>query len=180
MNLGTLLRKRRKEKGFTLKTVSKQAGISEGFLSQIENDVSSPSVDTLINICNAIGVDAGELISQAEKQNKIMVVHKSEWEEAELPSSGFVTCRFMPPENRDIIDSSILTLKPGTTLPARKNIRNSQEVISVLKGSVKLHYNGEDFLLNEGDCAHFRTLPDKQQITNQTRELSVVFWVGTL
>ena len=48
----------------TLKNVAEKASISEGFLSQVENDVNSPSVETLIRICNAIGINAGDLISQ--------------------------------------------------------------------------------------------------------------------
>ncbi len=59
MNLGALLRQKRKERKLTLKVVAEKAGISEGFLSQIENDVNSPSVDTLVNICSAIGMEAG-------------------------------------------------------------------------------------------------------------------------
>ena len=68
MNIGTLIRRCRKERKLTLKTVAEKASISEGFLSQVENDVNSPSVDTLIRICNAIGVNAGDLISQVSKQ----------------------------------------------------------------------------------------------------------------
>lgn len=180
MNLGPELRKRRKEKGLTLKTVAEKAGISEGFLSQVENDVNSPSVETLIRICNAIGADAGDVIRQAEKQDRIVVVRKAEWEDAELPPSGFSTRRFMAPENRKVIDSSILALEPGTTLPARKNIRNSQEVLTVLKGSVELRYGDEIILLFEGDSVHYWALPDKEQITNRSKGLSVVLWVGTL
>ena len=42
MNIGTLLRKYRKEQKLTLKVVAEKASISEGFLSQVENDVNSP------------------------------------------------------------------------------------------------------------------------------------------
>ena len=78
MNIGTLLRSRRKERKLTLKNVAEKASISEGFLSQVENDVNSPSVGTLIRICNAIGVDAGDLISRASKQTKVEVIRRSE------------------------------------------------------------------------------------------------------
>lgn len=41
MNLGTLIRKYRKERKLTLKNVAEKVSISEGFLSQVENDVNS-------------------------------------------------------------------------------------------------------------------------------------------
>ena len=54
MNIGPLIRRFRKERKLTLKIVAEKAAISEGFLSQVENDVNSPSVDTLFRICNAL------------------------------------------------------------------------------------------------------------------------------
>ena len=63
MNLGALIRRHRKERKLTLKSVAEKARISEGFLSQVENSVSSPSVDTLFGICHALGVNAGDLLN---------------------------------------------------------------------------------------------------------------------
>ena len=79
MNLGLLIRRYRKERKFTLKTVAKKAGISEGFLSQVENNVNAPSVESLVKICNSIGVNAGDLINQAKNQERLVVIRKSEW-----------------------------------------------------------------------------------------------------
>lgn len=98
MNLGTLIRKCRRERKLTLKVVAERASVSEGFLSQVENDVNSPSVDTLMRICNAIGVNAGDLISQVSKQEKIVLIRKSEWDEMDLSHTGFVTRRFYSPD----------------------------------------------------------------------------------
>ena len=180
MNIGTLLRRYRKERKLTLKTVSEKASISEGFLSQVENDVNSPSVDTLIRICQAIGVNAGDLISQASKQEKIVLIRKSDWDDIDLSHTGFVTRRFFPPEYRNVIDSAILVLKPGKSIPARKNLKNGQEVLCVLKGSIELAHTGEVFILTEGDSVHFLSNPESQRITNTNTTTSFILWVGTL
>ncbi|MDP3478750.1 MAG: helix-turn-helix domain-containing protein [Desulfoprunum sp.] len=180
MNIGTLLRKYRKERKLTLKAVAEKATISEGFLSQVENDVNSPSVDTLMRICNAIGVNAGELISQVSKQEKIILIKKSEWDEIELSHTGFVTRRFFPPENRTVIDSSVLVIEPRKSIPVRKNIKNAQEVLCVLKGSIELMLSDETILMGEGDSVHFWSNPESQKITNNSTTTSFVLWVGTL
>jgi len=180
MNIGALIRKCRKEQRLTLKAVAEKASISEGFLSQVENAVNSPSVDTLIRICNALGVDAGDLISQVSKQEKSILIRKSEWDDIELSHTGFVTRRFFPPESRSVIDSSILVIEPNKSIPVRKNIKNGQEVLCVLKGSVELSLGEETFSLVEGDSVHFLSNPDKQKITNISTATSFVLWVGTL
>lgn len=180
MNLGAILRKERKKRDLTLKVVAEQAGISQGFLSQIENDVNSPSVDTLVKICSAIGVEAGHVIKQAGKQERLSVIRKSDWQDVEFPPSGFVTRRFFSPENRRIIDSSILAIEPGGHIPVRKDIKNGQEALCVLKGSVLLVHESDSVALNAGDSVHFYSFPENQKITNESKTVSVVFWVGTL
>lgn len=182
MNLGAVLRKKRKEKGFILKAVAEKAGISEGFLSQVENDVSSPSVETLIKICNAIGTNAGDIIRDAEKKERLAVIRKAEWEEdVEIPKSGFVTRRFYAPESRQVLDSSIMLLEPGASIPGRKGIKNSQEILCVLKGWVEISCGNEKTTLHVGDAVHYYwSVPETQVISNKSKGLSVVLWVGTL
>jgi len=180
MNLGTILRKHRKEKKLTLKAVAEGAGISEGFMSQIENNVNAPSLDTLINICNTIGINAGDVLNQVEKQEKLVLIRKSEWDDVDLPHSGFVTRRFFSPENRTVIDSSILVIEPGKSIPVRKNIKNGQEVLCVLKGTVELLHGEQTLQLLEGDSVHYWSIPEKQMVTNRNAMRSVVLWVGTL
>jgi transcriptional regulator with XRE-family HTH domain len=180
MNLGAVLRRERKKRKLTLKVVSEKAGISQGFLSQIENDVSSPSVDTLVNICTAVGVEAGHIIQQAKKQERLVVIRKSEWEDLDFPPSGFVTRRFFAPEQRRVLDSSVLAIQPGGAIPVRKNIRNGQEALCLLEGSVDLVHGDEVVDLHAGDSVHFWSIPEKQKIINNSDSIAVVFWVGTL
>lgn len=180
MNLGSLIRKKRKEMKFTLKTVAERAGVSEGFLSQVENSVSSPSVDTLMNICSAIGVNTGDLLNQFQKQEKLAVIRKTDWEDVEVPHSGFVTKRFFSPGNRTVIDSAVLVVEPGKSIPVRKNIKNGQEVLCLLKGCLELVSGDQTIRMTEGDSVHFLSNPEKQRITNHGKKLAVALWVGTL
>lgn len=180
MNIGSILRQKRKEQRLTLKAVAERAGISEGFLSQVENDVNSPSVYTLVKICNAIGIEAGDVLNQAKQMDRLVIIRKPECEDVELPHTGFATRRFFPPENRNIIDSAVLVIEPGRSIPARKNIKNSQEVLCVIKGAVELVYNDETHILQEGDSVHYYSSPEQQMITNKNEGLSIVLWIGTI
>lgn len=180
MNIGTLLRRSRKERKLTLKAVAEQASISEGFLSQVENDVNSPSVDSLIRICDAIGIDAGSLITKAGQQEEIIIIRQSDWHDIDLSHTGFVTRRFFPPEERKIIDSSVLVVAPGKSIPVRKNIKNGQEVLCILKGKIELMLSNTTYELTAGDSVHYLSNPGSQKITNTSSDTSFVLWVGTL
>ncbi|MEW5721698.1 MAG: XRE family transcriptional regulator [Thermodesulfobacteriota bacterium] len=180
MSLGSLLRRRRKEKGLTLRSVAEKAGVSEGFLSQVENDVKSPSLDTLMSICSALEADAGEIFRRLQSQERLFLVRRSEWSEVDLPHTGFATRRFVHPENRSVIDSAVLFLEPGRSLPVRKNVKNGQEILCVLEGSLHLVHGDQEITLGQGDAAHVFTDPEKQSITNRGRKRAVVLWVGTI
>jgi uncharacterized cupin superfamily protein len=71
-------------------------------------------------------------------------------------------------------------IEPGRSIPARKNIKNGQEVLCVLKGSIDLVIKNETFHMVEGDAAHFWSKPESQKITNSSTQRSFVLWVGTL
>lgn len=180
MNLGSLIKKYRKEKKLTLKIVAEKANVSEGFLSQVENSVSSPSVDTLVNICKAIGVNAGDLLNKVNGREEIALIHRSEWADVELPKTGFVTRRFLSPENRSVLDSALLFLAPEKSIPVRKNIKNGQEVLCVLKGSLDLLHGDRTIEMTEGDAVHFYANPARQSIINRGKEIAIALWVGTL
>ena len=53
---GSRLRAVRERRQMTLREVARKAGVSESLVSQIERDKVSPSIDTLLNITEALGV----------------------------------------------------------------------------------------------------------------------------
>lgn len=162
-----------------MKEIAERAKISEGFLSQIENNVNTPSVDTLMNICAAMGINAGDILNQVEKQIKFVIIRKNDWGDIDIPRSGFATKRFFPPDTRTVIDSAVLVIHQGKSIPVRKNIRSSQEFLSVLKGKVELVLGDETIVMTEGDSIHYWSIPGKEMIFGKS-PTAVVAWVGTL
>ncbi len=180
VNIGSLLRRRRKEKGFTLREVAEMANLSEGFLSQVENNVKSPSVPNLVKICDALGADIGPLFDELKNQQTLFVFPKKEWSEVDVPHTGFATRRFCPPEARSIIDSAVVILEPGKSIPVRKDAKNSQEVLCLMEGTLELVHGEEKITMVVGDTVHLWTDVQHQVITNTGTTTSVLLWVGTL
>lgn len=63
--LGDELRKARIKAGLTQEALALKAGVTREFISIIENDHQSPSVDTFVGICDAMGVEAWTLLKVA-------------------------------------------------------------------------------------------------------------------
>ena len=64
--LGDDLRNIRESRRMTQEDVAAKAGISREYLSKIENDHSSPTVETFLSICKALGVPASKIIARLE------------------------------------------------------------------------------------------------------------------
>jgi transcriptional regulator with XRE-family HTH domain len=66
MTLGTLLKKRRLERGLTLEAVALEAGTNQGNLSRIERDTQQPSAALLRKIAKALGVTVSSLYEELD------------------------------------------------------------------------------------------------------------------
>jgi transcriptional regulator with XRE-family HTH domain len=70
MKLGEELKRARETAGMTQEQVAIVAGIDRAHLSLLEIDHKSPTVDTLVRICRALGVPASEILSRVERSEE--------------------------------------------------------------------------------------------------------------
>jgi transcriptional regulator with XRE-family HTH domain len=64
--MGDELRESRERAGLTQEELSFRAGLSRPYISQLERNLKSPTVDTLFLICDALGISAAELIGRVD------------------------------------------------------------------------------------------------------------------
>ena len=65
--LGNELRKARTRAGLTQEELAFKAQVDRTYISMLENDKKSPTVDMLMRICKTLGTTASEIIAQVEK-----------------------------------------------------------------------------------------------------------------
>lgn len=66
--IGARLRAARTAQGLSLGRLAETTGLSKGFLSRVERDETSPSVSTLVQICQVLSVPVGALFAEPEVQ----------------------------------------------------------------------------------------------------------------
>lgn len=66
-NAVRLLREEREKRGLSMNVVAQRSGLSHSIVSLIERDLRNPTLDTLLRIAEAIGIDLGEIITRAGK-----------------------------------------------------------------------------------------------------------------
>ena len=63
LDLGTRIRSLRQARRLTLRDVAERAGVTESFLSQVERDVTSPSIATVHRIARALDLSIAQLFT---------------------------------------------------------------------------------------------------------------------
>ena len=66
--VGAELRAARRRAGLTQEALAFQAGVDRSYVSLLENDKKSPTLDMLFRLCDALGVKASRLIARVEKR----------------------------------------------------------------------------------------------------------------
>ena len=70
--LGNELRKARMRAGLTQEQLAFEADVDRTYISMLENDKKSPTVDMLMRICQPLGIAASQLLAQVEKTTKTL------------------------------------------------------------------------------------------------------------
>ena len=69
MEIGFKIRALRKEKGLTLKQLSKKSGLSISFISDIENNRRNPNLDNLNKLAISLNTSADKILSNDSENN---------------------------------------------------------------------------------------------------------------
>ena len=68
MNIGAKIKRLRLTNGLTLEELANRSELTKGFLSQLERDLTSPSVATLEDILEALGTNLKEFFAEEEDE----------------------------------------------------------------------------------------------------------------
>jgi transcriptional regulator with XRE-family HTH domain len=68
--LGGELQRRRQSAGLTQEELARRADVDRTYVSKLERDLQSPTVDVFVQLCRALGVRASEMLALVEHDLK--------------------------------------------------------------------------------------------------------------
>ena len=68
MDIGKKLRELRKQNDLTLEDLASRSELTKGFLSQVERNLTAPSIATLEDILEALGSNLSEFFHEEEEK----------------------------------------------------------------------------------------------------------------
>ena len=174
--LGASIRRTRKRRGLTIQQVAKLSGLSISFISQLERDLLSPSVNSLQKISRALGIQIGGFFEG--QGNTGRVVRAAERPRLIYPNRNEEEYLLTPVRSKKL-QVLYYRLKPGATSGDTPYSHDSDEECGVvLRGSLEVSVNGEVYILNSGDAITFDShLPHTWR--NVSDEECEALWVVT-
>jgi transcriptional regulator with XRE-family HTH domain len=154
--IGKNVRMMRKLKELTLEDLAQRTGFTKGYLSKVENSEKAPPVSTLLNIAKALKVSLSELFGESREPTSLSFVPKSERLQMARNGSRFgysyETLAHKYPNKK--MEPYILTIPPGIEEhPLFEHA--GEELLFVLKGSLKFLHGDNEYFLEKGDCLYF-------------------------
>lgn len=152
MQLGEKIKHFRKQKGFTIKQLSELTNLSNGFISNIERDLNSPSVSNLQQICKVLDINIVDLI-QTSDDTQSMIVRKEDRQNFFETSDDRVKFELLSPKDKKLTAISIV-LEPHSNYGNTSWGHNYEEIGIVIEGCLEIKIENEVYFLNKGDSIY--------------------------
>ena len=177
-SLAARLRRRRRQLGLTLKEVASGAGLSVGFISQIERGITVPSLTSLIAVCRTLKVEAGSFLNPPKvatpfTRREHRPVYGLGGESGKAVSYERLSASF--PGN--VLKSTIIHEPPGHRSEPMSH--EGEEIFFILQGALTLEVDGECMVLEAGDSAHFPSVRT-HTMWNHTGEPTTILHTCTM
>ena len=176
LQLGPRIRALRQARGFTLRELAERAGVTESFLSQVEREVTSPSIASVQRIAGALDLAIAELFVEEAPHGR--VVRRADRRRIAYPGLGAVD-EFLTSGLDGRLQVILSTIEPGGGTGDEPYAHDSdEEVVIVLSGSLELWVADERHLLGEGDAITYSSrLPHRNR--NAGDGLAVILFCCT-
>lgn len=173
MDIGLKLKELRILKGLTQEELADRAELSKGFISQLERNLTSPSIATLMDILQCLGTTTAEFFT--EEQEEQVVFGKNDYFEKYDADLKNEIKWIIPNAQKNRMEPILLTLEAGgETYP--DNPHEGEEFGYVLSGSVIIHLGRKIYRAKKGESFYFT--PDKSHYL-ASKTGAAILWVSS-
>lgn len=176
MTLGERIRRLRTQRDLTLEKLAQGTGLTISFLSQVERDAVSPSVESLQKIAKALRTKVGAFFEEDERKELTLVrraerrrsVDEATHSIIETLASGLLNISMEP---------RFYTLDVGGEIGEELSAHGAEAFGLVLEGKVEVVRGKKERLaMEKGDSMYVR-YPQPHQILNAGSQKAELLWI---
>ena len=172
MEIGIKIRALRLKNNLTQEELADRCELTKGFISQLENDLANPSIDTLNDILMVLGTNMGDFFSNEESEP--LVFHKEDYFSKDYGDS--VTTWLVPSAQKNAMEPILLDLNEKganeTDMP-----HEGEEFGYVVAGTIKVTVGNRSFIAKKGETFYYKA-DRKHSLENVTDKKATVLWIS--
>ncbi|HCJ08267.1 MAG: cupin domain-containing protein [Lachnospiraceae bacterium] len=174
MKIGYKIKTLRLAKNLTQEELADRAELSKGFISQLERDLTSPSIATLTDILQCLGTNLKDFFNDDEEEQ--IVFHKEDYFEKTDEELGNTIEWIIPNAQKNEMEPIRLTLAPnGSTYPDLPH--EGEEFGYVLSGNIQIHIGNQVHKAKKGESFYFT--PSGRHYIQAGKSGATLIWVSS-
>ena len=186
-DLGAEIRQLRKVRGITLEQLARATGKSVGFLSQVERNITKPSVAALQDISEALDVHIGWFFQQPvsvrenERNYIVRAGNRRRLSYSALSGTDYLGLHdhLLCTNLNGQLALGISRYEPGASTGDDSYRHEGEEAGIVLEGRLELTIDGERFILEKGDSFSFPSVLEHRFANPSDNKETLVVWANT-
>ncbi|EMF0259090.1 helix-turn-helix domain-containing protein [Enterococcus hirae] len=172
MEIGEKLRNLRIQKNLTQEELGERTDLSKGYISQLERDLSSPSMETFFSILEVLGVSPEEFFHQ-ETVNLQVVYSKEDHTVYLDEENGYQLEWLVSDSNEKEMEPVLLTFNEAGEYKLFEPSL-SETFIFVLEGELELSLGEERYIAKAGQSIYYQATKHHQLKNHQSKRTRVL------
>lgn len=175
LEIGRKIRQLRLENGLTQEELGDRCELTKGFISQLERDLTSPSIATLVDILEALGTNLSDFFAD-EGDEKIVFTEDDFFVKVEDENKMKINW-IVPNAQKNEMEPILVELEPGG-YSYKDMPHEGEEFGFVIEGEIELHHGKRKIRVKKGESFYFK--PNKEHfIRNRGSKIAKLIWVST-
>ena len=175
MDIGQRIKQLRVQNGLTLEELASRTELTKGFLSQLERNLTSPSIQTLEDITEALGVTMAKFFIEETEEKIVFTMDDAFVDEQDDKTIHWI----VPNAQKNVMEPVLLELNPHAS---SKEItpHDGEEMGYVLSGRVYLccGKKKKGFLVKKGETFYIQG-NKTHHLENRSDKVAKILWVST-
>ena len=175
MKIGEKIRRLRTTKEMTQEELANRCELTKGFISQLERDLTSPSIATLMDIMECLGTNLKDFFDEIEEEK--IVFKKEDFFVQENQDLMNTVTWIVPNSQKNQMEPIVLELKPGGSSQV-DSPHEGEEFGYVLSGNVYVHVGKKKYKVKGGEFFYYKT-NSTHYIKNEGKVEARILWIST-
>lgn len=169
--VGPKVKAARKARNLTLKQLSEKTGLSIGYLSNLERDVSSPTLENIQSVCAAMEISLVNLLSGTHEHNVIIKKNNRELLLDKPQGIRYESINY----GDDKLSGLYINIQPHQKY-TKTWTHNYDEIGFIISGQMEMRIDDQTFTLETGDSFYIKAHTE-HSLSNPFESPCESYWV---